>query len=153
MGRYWNPDVPFKLNPTIVLLWGFFCCGGRGLPFIYFFIFLFFFTSFREQDKANIKSLPWSQPAYTRMWVASSTTVLRTSTSGFVFSDPCYPNPCRPTTICKIHPNQRTHICRCKEGHYGEDGRCTIPGKFRIWMDGTGQKCHYPPGNHHASHL
>ena len=46
------------------------------LPFIYF-------TSLREQDKADINSLQWSapvglEPAYIHMWVACGSTVLQT---------------------------------------------------------------------------
>ena len=77
------------------------CCssGQRGLEVAeqyfnnqmesaVFFLFSFFlsfiyFTSFGEKDKADINSLRWSapvglEPAYTSIWVACFTTVLRT---------------------------------------------------------------------------
>ena len=51
--------------------------------FFFFFLSFIYFTLFREKDKADMNSLRWSapvelEPAYTRMWVARSTTVLRT---------------------------------------------------------------------------
>ena len=51
----------------------------------YFFLSFIYFTSFGEKDKADMNSLRWSapvglEPAYTHMWVARSTTVLRTTT-------------------------------------------------------------------------
>ena len=53
--------------------------------FFFFFLSFIYFTSFGEKDKADMNSLWWSapvglEPAYTRMWVARSTTVLRTPT-------------------------------------------------------------------------
>ena len=51
--------------------------------FFFFFLSVIYFTSFGEQDKADINSLRWSapvglEPAYIRIGVAHSTTVLQT---------------------------------------------------------------------------
>ena len=71
--------------------YGYFCvCSEKGTlgadTYLFFFFLSFiYFTSFGEKDKADMNSLRWSarvglEPAYTRMWVARSTTVLPLST-------------------------------------------------------------------------
>ena len=76
---------PF-ITQTLLLPWSAVTLYSQFFFFFFFFFLSFiYFTSFGEKDKADINSLRWSapvglEPAYTRMWVARSTTVLRTPT-------------------------------------------------------------------------